>query len=846
MTTDRETARAIVESGRHVVIAGAGVSREAGLPLWPSALAEIADRLDQLGHKAKAAVMREDAADGRYLQAAEQLYLAKLTEDERDAVLQGVFNKKSIPTARLTALAATPCLGFVSTNYDLSLMRACPPGATPLTTFGREPADLSAVRTTKDRFFLRLHGRIEVPSTVVLAQRHYEALVHDAAYKELFHWVFNQDSIWFGFSFADPAFTRMLAVLAAASGHRVRRRSFALLSQNPEPLLARLLEEAGIKVLPYSSADQHAEGWSLVSHANSSAPHVAAYDLAESALRSKLAYVLAHLRLHKDRVTRTEVLAVVALDAIQRQLATKGSAPCDEIVDNLIEDLVFPQDQRAVLLAAVRLLISDKRLEEIAGQVRLPATPPPADQTGSKAGFGDSGTLSELATSVLARASMRYNVRVNDLTRTRAAITEVITRVLVADGLAIGHQLFRGHALDEDRVDTVVASAIRSLGSRDRSLVVGFADAIQHLLTAPDVKDEQLLDEANAACLTLSLLFTDPAIIAVAESALNRTVFLDTSILLPWICDGHVAAPFYSQIIGGLANFLPRVARGYLNEVVSHRKIALDLHSQHGLSDMTRLEEYARFARVEGMNAFLGGWSGLVASGRHETFKDYLARVAPYTDEVGAAKHLEGMGVQIFDLPRADVDMPTRERVESEITRYLREQNRPREPLVVRHDADMLAFLADRIEPADKAALFITADRALLRAVSGFPSGLRDVLGSVWLPHQAASAVELAGRSRGHMRGFSRTLWNLRVNDAARLREFYIDRILLEYEPALAQDIQVVVDQIVDEVTRSGRLVAGADDPSSGRTSLEGFRALDQFEPRFHQLMEAARQRLSE
>ncbi len=71
--------RVLLETGEFVLFLGAGVGIEAGLADWKSSLFQIADQVKPL-QPMYSELIRAEAEAARFLQAAELLYLAPLTD----------------------------------------------------------------------------------------------------------------------------------------------------------------------------------------------------------------------------------------------------------------------------------------------------------------------------------------------------------------------------------------------------------------------------------------------------------------------------------------------------------------------------------------------------------------------------------------------------------------------------------------------------------------------------------------------------------------------------------------------------------------------------------------------
>ena len=98
--------------------------------------------------------------------------------------------KQPRTSRKLRLLTLTRCQGIVTTNFDRSLQIAAGEAVVSLVHFGESDQDLAAARVEAHKFLVRLHGRIEVPESLVFADRHYRTLPERESYVEFFRQLF--------------------------------------------------------------------------------------------------------------------------------------------------------------------------------------------------------------------------------------------------------------------------------------------------------------------------------------------------------------------------------------------------------------------------------------------------------------------------------------------------------------------------------------------------------------------------------------------------------------------------------------------------------------------------------
>ena len=123
---------------------------------------------------------------------------------------------------------------------------------------------------------------------------------------------------------------------------------------------------------------------------------------------------------------------------------------------------------------------------------------------------------------------------------------------------------------------------------------------------------------------------------------------------------------------------------GYLNEVINHKRLAIEAIKQIAGDDTDRFRRYASLFELHNINVFLGGFAGALEVGEVGTFDDYLAKVAPFSTEAELRKYLEMRGVVVEEHVLKDWG------IAGEIKAALKGRGKYREDIVVAHDAAQL------------------------------------------------------------------------------------------------------------------------------------------------------------
>ncbi len=812
----------LLDSGDYVLFAGAGVGVEAGIPAWGLALANLAQRLAATAPH-HAGLMFEEAKQRRYVEAAELLYLAPISAANRASLLQAVFGATPTLTRRLKLLVSTPCRAIVTTNFDRSLDLAATQTRTDLVRYTESPSDLAYARVATAPYILRLHGRVEVPDSLVFAHRHFAALPDNEPYVEFFRHLFlNTNVIFFGFSFTDPILTSLLHRMTKAVRSVFRRKAVALL---PEPLSAdivRALREANIDVLAYPPADDHAAAWDLITERRprASMPRADLYET--ETLKSHLASVYARVRARGFSADRASVLSGLMVPVLLG-FRRADKIALEEFFGAVESTLALPTTVgRQVLVDALKLLAQDG-IVSIQGEELQVRVVPPVDALEADA--------NRLLEGVLSRSQIRFRIALPDVLRVR--VRDAIVFALSLDGLHLAYSVIKRAPLDRLRLHAILELALEHAGITEGRVRTPILAALEALMMQPDREEERVLANVSVVVFATALLLNDPAAARDAGRLVERGAFVDASVLLPWICEGHPLQRSYAATLNAFGPRRIHVMDGYLNELVSHRRLAVEA-MDGGLRDDQFLRRYVGLFELHNINTFVGGFAATKAAGFRGQFADYLTEYAPFETDGAAGRFLEQKGLVIEESPaRGPLSLF------SELRSALRDMGRRREDVVIEHDARQLEVMAS---PRGTDLIFITADRALLAAVS--TTGSAAVIRRMFLPHQAAYLSQFAAKGRSGFEGIVRAMWSQGDAVAAKVKRFYTDRILREYDYALVSEIPAVVDAMLKELEKAGIDLESEFERGEGETErLRIFTALDRFEPEFYEKLAEAKKR---
>ena len=814
----------LLDTGEFILFLGAGASVEAGLGSWKDSLLELSSNLRPMDG-GYASLIEQEVRNERFLHAAELLYLAPITPSQRFDLLRTVFDKDPSSTRRLRLLSQTRCQGIVTTNFDRSFQQAATEAHSQLVHFGESDADLTAARVESDRFFLRLHGRIEVPETLIFAQRHYAALLKRDQYVAFFRELFlDRNVIFFAFSFADPVISELIGAMTREVRSQFRRNAYALVPSPPAASLVELLRQSSIVAVPYDTDDNHEQAWALLTEYRTGTPPITPQENEAAQVRSHLAAAYARAKGRGFHADRERMLSALMLPLLS-DAGSNSIISIDAFLAQVEERLALPKSfERAHLITSLKLLEQD-------GIIALQG----ADLLVGRMQDGqelakDARRLSEGLTS---RAKIRFGRP--DFNVDPSILGQLILYTLALDGLFLAHTLIRANLPGSRRLERIVEQAISqsNVGESDRHAV---SNALINLITSPDDDEERILSNIASVVFGTALLLQDPLLANSTSHLFQRGAYIDTSVLLPWLADGHPLRNAYDSILRSFELTTIRVLPGYLNELINHRRLALEAVNETGLGDPDTLRRYVALFELHNINVFLGGYAGSLQSGSSETFEEYLARVAPFTNESQAKTVLEGFGIVVEDYTLKDYGLA------GELKAAFRERRKFRDDIVIQHDAAQLEALRNT-RGTNTTPYFITADRALIAAIA--TTSFLPLIPSIFLPEQMALLAQMANRTTAGFEALSRTLWTVSDSVADKVKRYYTDRILRQYEEGLVAEMGTIIDALLNDFRQEG-VDLESEDISDPRTEFQRtklFERLDRFEPRFFQYLNEALQR---
>lgn len=816
-TQDSDLVRAIqaaLSSHNPVLFAGAGVGRRVGLPDWSGYMEALAVECERYDDAASAALIRQRVSRGHFLEAAAVYKTCdSIPEGERwkglAAPFRRTFSDEEID--RLVPLVGLAFTALVTTNYDQSLHEACVRARLGwVTPVERGDESLKGASFKSDLFIARIHGRAEQPSGMIVDKQDYDNLDNDPTYLDfVLHLLKSRSCLFVGFSFVDPAINKILSLYETRFGPEFNALHTALIPSDAIDLAARL-GKVNIRTVTYDPSDGHVALWRALRDAYDSkkrieheyvGPVVSAIG-PQTSIHRYMAFAYAQIQSSPKRKSLIEMvqdgIVLAALTEAPENISAEG-----DVVAAVRSALGLSQAEAAEVVSE-----SVARLERRNQAVR--------DE--GAIGLGDplpnplNGDLERLATSVLDRMRVREQVKVSeDDQRAAEAILESVFMSRAWDLAAHYAGSSSGWGVDlANVISQLVASESRR---RKLSSPSALERAVYSLITTPDGSESSLLVSVGRAAFGVQLVLATPRQALFRKYSLPERVYLDASVLMPAIVEGHPLRPVYVDSLRLLseasekAGIPLRVSVGnqFLNEIVSHRELAQQLVDELGLEDPEKLKQHISFYGATNTNVFVAAYASFTRTRNRTHFREFLRQIAPYGTELELSRHLRSLAIETEPM-----DFETRNNyifVEAYNQLYegyeqISETKARKKKILIMHEGEQLAQL--RVDQ-DKGirSIFVTADNAFRRAIQ------RDVrlhryLGSTVSQLGLASLVDVMVGLETDNRSLARLVWATQRSDEEQTIFEYLVRLGVQnYEEGMAMEMQQAAQFVAERAAHT-------------------------------------------
>jgi hypothetical protein len=784
-----------------VLFAGAGVSARAGLPAWSAYLRALGAAAAEYDEYTKFFI--DKAVSEGALSDAATYYMLCRQMPEASKLRELVRPLENFNADALASLVQLPFQAVATTNYDRALFSAY------AKYVGKAPAEVNiddptieAAGFSDSLYVARIHGRIEVPSSIRLASAELAALEHNAAYQRYLEHLFTRRQVLFlGFSFLDPAIVAVLRAVRTSSRSMHGQEHFALVPSDASADFLLELEKHSIRKVLYDPREHHRELWDAIwEYSNDQhkarQAHSDVRDVPFAVARKYLATAFARARMGRQREPLAQAIAEGIVSGII-QNANEGGVSESDLVSRLVEELSLNIDAARSLVAQATTSLGRDGLCKVESDAQGHSIFRP-----QKVGVA----LYDSAIERLIDGCVNRYVlteRGTDSPEVRLLLKDLFGLLLLERGWELG-AAYAARRMPED-VD--VGKLVDSLDARNLrpSELSRLIRSIENILTRPDDEEAEILAELGRTAFGLELLLEAPHDAAFLRRTLPEKIYFDANVVMPAITPGHSHYELLSSTInalrdsgsGAMINISLRIYDGFLNEVVSHKRLAREAMSSNGGEGALWEARSVGLHGSANVNVFVGAYFNYKEEHLEISFEDFLHLAAPYDDETSLRRYLTKLG---FEVVREN---QTNRREFPELLHALEKfyaaklEIQRKSAVVIRHDAVQLSILNADLHSGSRSML-VSADKGLRFALEY--EGYSSIASSMMTHLGLAQLVDLLIGRMPASRGLASLLWMSPVStDTSRIRSYLVSLALKEHAAALAMNMSQVVDEIAED-----------------------------------------------
>jgi len=447
--------------------------------------------------------------------------------------------------------------------------------------------------------------------------------------------------------------------------------------------------------------------------------------------------------------------------------------------------------------------------------------------------------LNFLVKSIRDRAQVRH---ASKLSLSDEIIREFLLLSLVVDGVRLAHTILTKDPIPGFSIHEVFDRSYDQLGLNIATKEV-FLRSVASLFETPNKSEAKILGTISRIALLTDLVLHEPDLHSLNISGRPKNIYLDASIILPYICRYHPRYVLYVSLMRKAMAYGARliVSNVFLEEVISHRRLAVETFRKEFKSKPVRFEEYVMYSGSNNINVFLGSFAGYYAKTNDFDFDAFLRSFAPYRSESELSDFLEKKGLVCEDLRETfSVESGRVARWRAALSDWYNNQRhgaKKSDPLIL-HEAIQLEALTDS-NRLKRDSVFLTADKRFVQSameVCTTHSLEPQVAHYILMPIQLSYYLNLDEEREIDWRAYSQVLWSRAFRKRQEsIEDFFIDRILKEYEPRLLKSLPKIINEIQNEIERAPILTHI--DPTDDDKAIKDFKYLEQFDEKFYSIM---------
>ncbi|MCF8121981.1 MAG: SIR2 family protein [Desulfarculaceae bacterium] len=852
-----ETLRNFFDRDNPCLFAGAGLSARANLPTWGDFLDELASLAGRYDGDTSL-IMRKRIEGKDFLRAADYYMLCDLIPKniKFNIITTALLENEKYDINPLKYLVRLPFCCNITTNYDRVLHDSndqLPIKIKKERRGDRAPfyvelddASLEKAIYWPHFFIARVHGRAEIPDKIVLSSRSYEDLEKNQIYKDFLTNIFkNYSCLFLGYSFLDPAINSILDHLSKVLPQPFPANHLALLPKDVDTKLHKYLADRNIETVFYEGTNNHRELWEAIKYVANETTLESRHETITmefvSGLNHFLASCYARVKMDEGKTQPLKEMITQGIIAEGIKQAKAEGITASDLCKNLKPFLSMDDDTLSEVVTSALDALSKKGFcKESQGKIFC--------QENSTVVYDSA--MNTLVEGVVNRLKVRENVEADD--SLIKSIDDILNRVFISRGWDLGAHFAGNQEAAAFEAWPKVYSYVKSctdnmLNSREEAV----ASCIYELLRFPDEDEALLLSDMGRTAFGITLILKNPYSATDKSLLLPNSIYFDSNVLMPAILPSHPLHDVYKATIDRILQAKKRansdvllcVAVPFLNEIISHKKIAeKEIHDQ-GLQDPEKMKKTIIMFGAENTNVFVSAYAAVI--GRLEkniTFRKYLSEYAPYGSIDSLASYLDERGFTIDSLvlKSGHESILNTKIFNTLLSSYENNYKKAKyfykkQPVLVEHEAlQITRIILDKEQ--NKNSLFVTADRQLISLCSGPVLGqasnnLVSNLGLVQI-------VDLVLGVGAASDGLNRLFWGLEYsNNKIMIKNYLINLALQHYDDAKAMAMHEVVDEIAEDAAFDAEEQKINFSPRTPESRQRSLAFMDRYEKKFYRKM---------